>query len=52
MAVHAVNSLRSLGEYEFINTALADFALEAMGMVGIITGHDGLVENGELADVT
>jgi hypothetical protein len=51
MAVHAVNSLAGLGKDELVDALLADLALEAVGMVRVVAGHDGFVEDGEMADV-
>jgi len=45
MTVHAVYALTCLGEDEFVDTIVADLALEAVGMIGIISSHDSLVEN-------
>jgi hypothetical protein len=43
MAIHAINTLARLGKDKFIDTCFAHFTLEAMGMIRIISGHDGLV---------
>ena len=52
MAIHAINALTRLGENELVDPVLADLAFEAVGMVGIVTGHDSFVENGLPTDVT
>ena len=51
MAVHAVDTLACLREDELVDSVLAYLALETMGMVGIVAGHDGLVEDRLLADI-
>jgi hypothetical protein len=51
VAIHAVYALTCLSEDEFVDTVVADLALEAVCMIGIVTGHDSLVENRKLANV-
>lgn len=51
VAGHAVNSLACFGEDEFVDAIMAYFALEAVGMVRVVAGHDGFVEDGLLAYV-
>ena len=51
MAVHAIYALARLGKNEFVNPILTHFALEAVGMVRVVTSHDSLVKNGLPADV-
>lgn len=51
VAGHAVYALAGLGEDELVDAVVADLALEAMGVVGVIAGHDGLIEDGLLAYV-
>ena len=51
MAGHTIDALAGLGEHQFLNALLADLAVEAMGMVRIVAGHDRLVEDGLAADV-
>lgn len=45
MTIHAIYALTCLGENEFVDTIVADLALEAVCMIGIISGHDSLIEN-------
>lgn len=51
MTIHAIYALTCLGKDEFVDTVAADFALEAMSMIRIVTGHDSFVENGKLANI-
>ena len=51
VAVHAVDTLACLREDELVDSVLAYLALETMGMVGVVAGHDGLVEDRLLADI-
>lgn len=52
VASHAVNSLACFGEDKFVDAITAYFALEAVGMVGVVAGHNGFVEDRLLAYVT
>jgi len=51
VTVHAVYSLACFGKYEFVDPISADFALEAMRVVRVVTGHDSFVKNGKFADI-
>ncbi len=51
VTIHAIDSLTRLGEDELVDTVLAYFTLETVGMVRVVTSHNGLVENGQLADI-
>lgn len=51
VAVHAVYALSGFGEYKFINTALANLAFETMSMIRVVSGHDGLVQNRQMAHI-
>ena len=51
MTVHAVDALTCLGKYEFVDPISANLALETMGVVRVVTGHDSFVKNGEFADI-
>lgn len=51
MAVHTIDTLTGLCEHKFVYTFLADLAVETVGMISIVTGHDGFVENREAADI-
>ena len=51
VAVHAVDALASLCKDKFINAAMADFALEAVSVIGVVSGHDCLVEDGKMTYV-
>ena len=49
VAVHTVDSLASLGEDEFVDAVATDLALEAVGVIRVVAGHDGLVKDGKVA---
>lgn len=51
MALHAVYALAGFCKDKLIDSVLADFTLEAMGVVRVVTSHDSLVEYGEVADI-
>ena len=51
VTVHTVYAVTCLCKDQLVDSVVADFALEAMGMIRVVTGHDRLVEDGELADV-
>jgi hypothetical protein len=51
VTVHAVNALARLRKHELVDAVLAHLALEAVGMVRVVPGHDRFVEDGEVADV-
>lgn len=51
MAVHTIDTLAGLCEHEFVYAFLADLAVETVGMISIVTGHDGFVKDGEAADI-
>jgi hypothetical protein len=51
MTVHAVYAMTRLGKDELVDSVVADFALEAVCVIGVVSGHDCFVENGLLADV-
>lgn len=51
VAGHTIYPLACLCKYEFVDALLANFAVEAMRVVGVVAGHDGLVEDREPADV-
>ena len=46
VTVHAVDALTSLCKDEFVDAAMADFALEAVSVIRVVSGHDRLVEDG------
>jgi hypothetical protein len=52
VTVHAIYTLRGFREHEFVDPVLAVLALEAMGVIIVITGHDRLVQYRLLADIT
>ena len=49
MALHAVETLTGFGEDELDDAFLATPAREALSVEGVISCHDGLVEDGQLA---
>ena len=51
MTVHAVYAMARLGKDELVDSVVADFALEAVCVIGVVSGHDCFVEDGLLADV-
>lgn len=51
VTVHAVYALTGLGKYKFLNSILANLAFEAVGMIGIVTGHDSFVQDRFVADI-
>lgn len=51
VAIHAIYSLASLGENKFVDAILAYFALETVGVVGIIASHYSLVKDRSIAHV-
>ena len=50
VALHAIESLTRLGEDELVDTVLATPASEAFGVEGVVAGHDGLIEDGLVAE--
>jgi hypothetical protein len=46
VAVHAIDALAGFGKDEFIDSVFADFTFEAVGVVRIVAGHNGFVEDG------
>ena len=48
---HAIYAVAGFGKHELVDAVLADLALEAVGVIRVVAGHDGLVKNGLLADV-
>ena len=51
VAVHTIYPAARLGEHKFVDPVLADLALKTVRVVGIVAGHDCLVEDGLLADI-
>jgi len=51
VAIHAIYALTGLCEDELINAALTNFAFETVSMIWIVSSHDCLIEDGEMADV-
>jgi len=51
VAGHTIYSLTRFGENQFVDTIATYFALEAMGVIRVVTSHNSFVENGLLADV-
>lgn len=51
MAWHTVDSLTRLSEDELIYSFLAHSTVEAMRVIGILAGHDSLVQDGLTANV-
>ncbi len=51
MAFHAIYALTGLCKNELIDSVLAYFTLEAMGVIRVVASHDGFIENGEVTDI-
>jgi hypothetical protein len=51
VAVHAIYALTGLGEDKLVNTALTNLTFETVGVIWIVSSHDCLVQNREMADV-
>ena len=51
VTVHTVYSLARFGKYEFVDPISADFALETVRVVRVVTGHDSFVKDGKFADI-
>ena len=51
VTIHAVDALACFGKYEFVDPISANFALETVGVVRVVTGHDSFVKDGEFADI-
>ena len=51
VTVHTIYSLTCLSKDKFVYPVAANFAFEAMGMIRVIAGHNGFVEDGKFADV-
>ena len=51
VAVHTIYPAARLGEHKFVDPVLADLALKTVRVVGVVAGHDRLVEDGLLADI-
>lgn len=51
VAGHTIYSLTRFGENQFVDTIAAYFALEAVGVIRVVTSHDRFVKNGLLANV-
>jgi len=52
MAIHAVYAVARLGKNELVNSSVANLAFETVGVVRVVSCHDGLVENGKMANIT
>lgn len=51
VTVHAVDALACFGEYKFIYAFFAHFAVETVGVIGVVASHDGLVEDRKTTDI-
>lgn len=51
MAVHTVYAVTGFGKDQLVYAVVADFALEAVGVIRVVSCHDGFVEDGLLTDV-
>ena len=50
MAVHAIDPMTCLCEHELIDAVVTGLAHETVCVIAIVAGHDGLVEDGLMAD--
>ena len=51
MAIHTIDTLRRLGEYQLLDALLAHFAIKAVSVIGLVASHDSLVQDGLAADI-
>lgn len=51
MTIHAVYALACFGEDKLVNPVSANFTLETVRVVRIITSHDCFVKDGKFADI-
>lgn len=51
VTVHTIYTLACFGKHEFVDPISANFALETVGMVRVVAGHDSFIENGKFADI-
>jgi hypothetical protein len=51
MAVHTVYPLARLGENKFVDPRFAHFTFKTVGMIRVVPGHDGLIEDWQIAHV-
>lgn len=51
VTVHAIYAVTGLCEDEFVDSVVANLALEAVGVIRVVARHDCLVEDGLLAYV-
>lgn len=51
MAVHAINALTGFCEDKLVDSVAANFAFEAMGVIGVVASHDSFIENREMTNI-
>ena len=52
VTLHAVNTMTGFGKHEFVDTIVTGTTFEAVGVVRVVTGHDGFVKDGLLTNAT
>ena len=52
MAIHTVYAVASLGKNQLVNSSVTNLAFETMRVVRVVSCHDGLIENGKVANIT
>jgi hypothetical protein len=50
VTLHAVNTMTGLGKHELVDTIMTGATFEAVGMVRVVTSHDGFVKDGLVTD--
>ena len=50
VTVHAIYAVMGLREHELVDAIATRLALEAVGVVRVVTGHDSFVQDGEMTD--
>jgi len=52
VTLHAVNTMTGFGKHEFVDTIVTGTTFEAVGVVRVVTGHDGFVKDGLVTNAT
>jgi hypothetical protein len=50
MTIHAINAMAGLGEHKLVDTVVTGTTFEAVRVIRVVAGHNGLVEDGLMAD--
>lgn len=51
VTVHAIDSLTSFGKNKFVDSVLANFAFEAVRVIGIVASHYCLIQNKGMTNI-